>query len=503
MRSALREHQVRAVDMLRRSLGTGHKRPMVQAPTGFGKTITAAAMVEGALAKGNRVMFVVPAVSLINQTCESFMAEGITDIGVIQADHPWTDYSKPVQVASVQTLQRREISNFPHSDVVFIDEAHKWFRFMENWFQQWNAIPFVGLSATPWTRGLGKHYDDLIIAATTQDLIDQGYLSDFKVYAPSHPDLSAVKTVAGDYHEGELAKVMGESRLVSDVVTNWLEKGRGRPTLCFAVDRAHARKLQEDFLSKGVSAEYIDAYTDVMERERIARLFRQGGVEVVCNVGCLTTGVDWDVRCIVLARPTKSQILFTQMIGRGLRIAEGKDHCLILDHSDTHLRLGFVTDIYHEVLDDGTARVSEKREREEPLPKECPSCGVLKPVKVITCPSCGFKPERQSEIETNQTIGLGEMSRDEKNRQNREKAKAKRNREATSEEKREYYSGLLWYAADRGWRPGWASNQYRERYGVWPNAYRDVKPSPPTPRVKGFITHQMVKYSKSKQRIAA
>src|SRR5690606_34152599 len=156
------------------------------------------------------------------------------------------------------------------------------------------AIPFIGLSATPWAKGLGKHYDDLIIASTTQELIDAGYLSDFKVFAPSHPDLSKVRTVAGDYHDGDLSEVMGESRLVSDCVTTWLEKGQGRPTLCFAVDRAHAKKLQTDFISKGISAGYIDAYTPVEERELIAADFHRGDIQVVCNVGCLTTGIDWD-----------------------------------------------------------------------------------------------------------------------------------------------------------------------------------------------------------------
>lgn len=153
MISALRPHQTRALAMLRQSLGRGYRRPMLQAPTGAGKTILAAAIVEGALSKGNRVTFVVPALSLIDQTVQSFWREGIQDVGVIQANHELTNPARMVQVASVQTLQRR---TFPESDVVVIDEAHRWFRLFERWMSDlfFERVPFIGLSATPWTRGL-------------------------------------------------------------------------------------------------------------------------------------------------------------------------------------------------------------------------------------------------------------------------------------------------------------------------------------------------------------
>jgi|ADGO01.1.fsa_nt_gi DNA or RNA helicases of superfamily II len=145
-----------------------------------------AAIVEGALAKGNRVIFTVPALSLVDQTVIALWNEGIHDVGVIQGDHELTNASRPVQVASVQTLMRREI---PAADVVVIDEAHKVFDLYGRWMSApgWERVPFIGLSATPWTKGLGRLFDDLLIAATTEDLIRDGYLSPFRVFAPSHP----------------------------------------------------------------------------------------------------------------------------------------------------------------------------------------------------------------------------------------------------------------------------------------------------------------------------
>ena len=118
-------------------------------------------------------------------------------------------------------------------------------------------VPFIGLSATPWTRGLGKHFDDLIAAAETRDLIDEGYFSDFIVYAPNEPDLAGVGTVAGDLNEGQLADAVNTAKLVADVIDNWLKLGEDRPTLCYGVDRAHAlhlvcRRSDYDSLSEGV-----------------------------------------------------------------------------------------------------------------------------------------------------------------------------------------------------------------------------------------------------------
>jgi superfamily II DNA or RNA helicase len=396
----------------------------------------------------------VPAIELVDQTIRAFWNEGIRDIGVIQSDHPETDGSRPVQVASIQTLMRRKP---PRGDVVVIDEAHRWFKFYGDWMRKpdWTAVPFIGLSATPWTRGLGQHYDDLIVAATTRELIDADYLSDFKVLAPTHPDLTGVRTVAGDYHEGQLAEAMNRPHITGEVVRTWLEKGENRSTLCFAVDRAHGKELQRQFEAAGVSAGYIDGETLPPDRKRIREQFHDGSARVVVNVMCLTAGVDWDVRCIILARPTKSEMLYVQIIGRGLRTAEGKDHCLILDHSDTTLRLGFVTDIHHERLDDGKRRPAAKRAmREEPLPKECLSCSFLKPARIRECPNCGFAPERQSDV----LVENGELSEIEN-------ATLSAVRNADRHEKQRWYSGLLFVARQRGYQPGWVSHTYKQKFG--------------------------------------
>lgn len=489
MKRELRPYQAKALEMLRQSLGSGKRRPVLQAPTGFGKTRLAAAVVEGALAKQKRVIFTVPALSLVDQTMKAFWDDGIRDVGVIQGTHAMTDWSRPVQIASVQTLRRRPI---PEADVVMIDECHRWFDFYGQWMSdsEWQSRPFIGLSATPWTRGLGSFFDDLIIAATTQDLIAEGYLSPFRVFAPSHPDLTGVRTVAGDYHEGDLSGVMNDTPLVADVVDTWHRRAENRSTFCFAVDRAHAKHLQMKFAEAGVSMGYIDAYTPISERCDTERKFHNGEIRVVCNVGCLTTGIDWDVRCIVLARPTKSEILFVQIIGRGLRPAEGKEDCLILDHSDTHLRLGFVTDIHHEVLDDGRPRANARASDRIRLPKECPQCAFLKPPRTPKCPACGFTAEAidDTEVSDGQLVEIT-------GRRKREDAPSK-------DEKAAFYAQLKGYAQGRGYASGWAAHKFHEKFDVWPNGYRDLPAMPPTPKVLSWIKSRQIAWAKSKHRYA-
>ena len=484
MERALRPDQETALDLLRKAVAAGKRRIVMQAPTGWGKTMLAAAIADSALARNRRVIFTVPAITLVDQTVDAFHAEGITDVGVLQGIHPMTDTSRSVQIASIQTLQRRKI---PPADVVIIDEAHKLFRFYSKWMRDpaWLDVPFVGLSATPWSKGLGKFYEELIVASTTKDLIAAGILSPFRVFAPSHPDLSQVRTVAGDYHEGDLSKAMDQPDLVADVVTTWLERGEDRPTFVFAVDRAHAKTLQRQFQAAGVATEYIDAYTPRQEREIIRMKFQHGLAKVVVNIGCLTTGVDWDVRCIALVRPTKSEILFVQMIGRGLRTAEGKADCLILDHSDTHLRLGFVDDIHHERLDDGQERISAKREKGEPLPHACPKCAFLKPPKVHICPSCGFAPEQRSEI----TPADGEL------------IEITAPRPATFAERQAWYSGLLWIARVKGYRDGWAAHKYRERFGCWPEPQLLKQPAEPSAAICNWVRSRQIAYAKARQKV--
>lgn len=487
--SDLWPHQERSIQMLRDALRSGSKRPVLQLPTGAGKTRTASEIIGMARAKGSRVIFTVPAISLIDQTVRAFWAEGIREVGVIQANHEMTDPSRPVQIASVQTLARREL---PAADLVIVDECHRQSEFLTGWLgrEDWASVPFIGLSATPWANGMARLWDRLIIGSTTADLIEAGVLSPFKVWAPSHPDLAGVKVQAGDYVEGQLSEAMQKGTLTADIVTTWLEKGEGRPTLVFAVDRAHAAKLQVAFQAVDVPTGYIDANTSLGDRENIRKAMACGALKVVCNVGVLTTGVDWDVRCLVMARPTKSEILYAQIIGRGLRTAPGKDHLIILDHSDTTLELGFVTDIHHEKLKDTrlNSREDDARQAREPKPWECKPCQYVVPAGVYTCPMCGFKRTRQSSIEPT----AGEL---------KELGAASRKQAANLAQQTSVMAQFKAFALMRGRAPGWVYHSYLEFFGEPPSrAVSNTRTAQRvTPEVASWIKAKSIRYAKQRQ----
>ena len=479
----LRPGQIALLDQIDAAINGGCRRLIAQAPTGFGKTIMAAHRLRYLQDTGRRAIFTVPALSLVDQTVEKLFAEGVTDVGVIQASHPMTNPSRRIQVATPQSLQRREI---PDADEILLDEVHIWFKLYPKMLSdpRFADVPIIGLTATPWSRGLGKHFNRLIVGATTAQLIEDKHLSPFRAFAPASPDLTGVRTIAGDYHEGDLADAVNKTTLVANVVETWLSHAQNRQTLCFAVDRAHAKHLQTQFLAAGICAEYIDAYTEPLDRAAIARRFATGEVKVVCNVGCLTTGVDWDVRCIILARPTKSETLYVQMIGRGLRTAEGKADCLILDHSDNHIRLGFVTDIHHDTLDDGEPKRAAITEKAEALPKKCIKCSFLKPPKMLKCPCCGFIPVPQP----------GAVHRDGELVEliSRREAVA-----ATMQERITFHGELRGIAQERGYKTGWAAQQFKAKYGVYPPwDWNDYPSLIPTLKTRSWVKSRAIAYAK-------
>jgi superfamily II DNA or RNA helicase len=461
---------------------------MVQGPTGFGKTLLAAHIVQGALGKGKRVAFVVPKLTLIDQTVAAFEREGIQALGVIQGDHERTDRTQPVQVCSAQTLARR---SRPDVDTVIIDEAHELHKSILSWLADPRAsrVLFIGLSATPWARGLGKYYDDLIIAATTAELIQAGCLSRFVAFAPSDPDLSNVSITRGEFDHTDLGAAMDRPVLVGDIVATWLKLGENRSTLCYCVNREHAKHITERFLEAGVSAEYMDGETPREARASTFRRFGSGETRIICNVGVLTVGVDLDVRCIIDAKPTRSRILFVQTIGRGLRTAEGKDKLLILDHAGNHLRLGMVTDIGQGHLDDGRERQNGKkrhRGRSEPLPRLCDECKAVVPNGVRHCSSCGAPIFSKTTIhaEDGELVELG--------------SRGSGRREPTLAEESQFLSELK-ALHKPGWKAGWSAAKFKEKFGHWPSPQiAGVAPATPSLATRNWVRSRAIAWAKGR-----
>jgi|SRR5215472_5187850 len=502
----LRPYQEAALQAIKDDVGAGKRRLVCQAPTGSGKTLLAAAIVDGCLSKDNRIAFVVPSINLIDQTVEMFYHQGIRDIGVIQANHGMTDWSRPVQVASIQTIRSK--GRYPPASVVIVDECHQLHAAHIQWMgrlehkdgagpivgaaEGWEKIPFIGLSATPWTTGLGRYFEVLHEMETTQGLIDQGYLSKFKVFGVDHPDLSQIRDVAGDYHEGQLSTVMREERLVANIVETWRQRHNKDKTFLFAVDCAHAQMLRDRFVDAGITCGYQDASTSLADRAELKRAFHNGEVRVLANVGTLTVGVDYDVRCLVLARPTKSEMLYVQIVGRALRTADGKDFALILDHTDTTARLGMVTDIHHDHLSVGRMDSNKRKPAGAPLPKPCPKCAYLIPVGLKICPECGFERKIESKIVERE----GQLVEYEST-YSRKKAEPTFF-QYSYEEKAKWYAQLRWYGTAKNYNPKWAAIKFKEKFQHWPPFdWNRHHPMEPGPEVMNYIRAGLIAWAKS------
>jgi DNA repair protein RadD len=277
-----------------------------------------------------------------------------------------------------------------------------------------------------------------------------------RIFAPTTFRVDAVKTVAGDFHIGELSRAVDQPKLVGDIVGNWQKFGENRQTIAFCVDLNHARHVVQQFNAAGIAAVLIDGEMPADQREKFRFEFEAGRIRIVVNVGTLVAGFDAPhVGCIILARPTQSEVLFVQSVGRGLRPARGKVDCLVLDHAGNALRLGLPEDIDYPVLDRGAGW------REAPTDPGVRRCATCARVKRHT-DTCGQCPAPALPA-----TAPGQLRQVVPTAATRHRA-----------EQHAFLSGLRWIAIERGYAPGWPNVQFKARFGFWPDGL-DARPAPP------------------------
>ena len=398
-----REFQTKAHDKLRQGVIDGHRCQMLMAPTGAGKTFLGLRVAHEALRKGFSATFVCDRTTLINQTSEVADSYGLSAHGIIQADHWRVDHRMRMQIASVQTLARRQ---WPTSDVIIVDEAHTMYKGWTKHVQNTDA-KVIGLSATPFSVGLGKIFTNLVNAATMAELTESGVLVPLKVLSCTRINMKDAEVVAGEWSD-KAAEQRG-MEIIGDIVKEWLEYAGNKKTIVFGATINHCEEMARSFNAVGVKAAVFTSHTSIEERAEILKEYRKldSEIRVLISVEALAKGFDVkDVECVCDARPLrKSLSTFMQMIGRGLRSSTetGKTECLLLDFSGNIIRFREdYEDIFNNGLDtldagnklDKTVRKDNDEDKE---PAECPQCKAIPFFK--KCMLCGFEVIKPSLIE--------------------------------------------------------------------------------------------------------
>jgi len=427
------------------------------APTGSGKSIVALEIIKQALNKNKRIYFIVDRLILLDQFCQIIYENGIKEFGIMQADNILYNPDLPLQIVTAQTLARRKVAP---ADLCIWDEGHIIYKNLLDLMREWTDTYWIALSATPFTKGLGKMWESLVNGVTMSQLIKNGYLSEYIAYGPSKPDLKGVRTSAGDYNKKDLAERTDKKQLIGDIVEHWMKIANDRQTVIGAVNVPHAENIAKAFKDKDIRADVIHCYLKSEEIKDKLERFKDGDIQVLSSVDLISRGFDQpNVECMIVARPTKSLNYHLQFLGRGLRPSPNERKLIILDHAGNIERLGFPDDEFDMTLDMGIKN-PKKHKKKEKLPKPCPECHIL--FIGQKCPVCGFMRKRKANVTTKE----GDL----------EELQKKRHKAATPEQKEKIYAKLLAGAKAANKRfpdklkkvEGWASWQYRERYGVWP-----------------------------------
>lgn len=398
----LRPYQAEAVASLESDLHEG-RSPLCVMPTGSGKSLVIAALMAGAVERGQRCLLLTHVRELVLQDEEVFRryAPGI-DSGIFCCAIKRHEIEVPAVFAQVQSLHARldglagAFSAEPF-DLVIIDEAHRvpfsgvgqyvsiirWLRALRP------GMPLVGMTATPYRlqggrldQGADAWFSGVSCDVPYLDLVSRGFLAPLTGRKPKavQIDVSGCKIERGDYRQCDIAEATESVDLNLAIVRELVRCGVDcRQWLVFAVNVHHATMLQRLLAEAGVQAGLVTGGTPLEERNQTIEDFRAGGLRALVNVNVLTTGFDAPgIDLLALCRPTASTSLHVQMLGRGSRIAEGKTNgCLVLDFAGNCERLGPITD---PVVMNGA-----------PAPlKACPECDAYVPMSLPDCPECGY-----------------------------------------------------------------------------------------------------------------
>lgn len=399
--------------------------------------------------RGKRAWFCVHRKELVDQSAATFIEAADIYTGIVAAGYP-SSVLAPVQVCSVQSLASRA-AKLRRPDVIVWDECHH--LASKSWAQLAQQFPeaiHIGLSATPQRldgQGLGAFFDALICGPSTAWLIAHGFLSPYRLFAPSASlSMAGVHRLGGDFNRKEVAAKLENSTVVGDALSHYRQHGGAGRALIFAWSLEASRRIAAQFCEAGIEALHIDGETPKLERTAALRRFRSGELRVLSNVELFGEGLDVPaLDAIFLLRPTDSLGLYLQQVGRGLRMAPGKTAVTIFDHVNNWQRHGLPDDERSWSLD------GKKRGPRDSLAlsKRCVKCFGVCALSKPACPYCGepFKVEPRQVREV-----AGELQEANVDLLRQLGFKGSSARQSLDDWQAE--------ARARGYKPGWAWRQF-------------------------------------------
>jgi superfamily II DNA or RNA helicase len=448
---------------------------------------------------------VVDRVALVDQTSAALDRYGI-DHGVIQAGH-WRRRSyEYLQICSAQTLEARGF--FPDLTLLIVDEAHSVRKEIARFIQARSDLRVLGLTATPFTRGLANLYSNVVNVSTTNQLIAEGFLVPLKVYAAIAPDMKGAKIVAGEWSDADIEQ-RGRT-IIGDIVSEWVAKtalhfGGPVKTICFSATVNHGMELCRSFNEAGyrfVQVSYRDGSDD--DRRAVIEEFRKPDSEIMGLVSCevFTKGFDVpDVMCGIAARPYRRSLSsHIQQLGRVMRPAPEKQFALWLDHCGNVMRFRDDTERVFELgidsLNDADLDSRTRQEPEKDLAEriKCSECGFILSPAIDICPACGHERQRRSMVETSP----GQMVLvSGKEVEANGKYAFLRDRSAVWAQLA--HISITRKKGDVEAAQRFAQAQYRNIYGSFARAkIENTFPEPPTEQLAGLVQSNIIRWAKGR-----
>jgi DNA repair protein RadD len=486
----LRDYQREAVDGLYNYWASkAGDNPLVVAPTGSGKTAILAQVIKDAMSyPDTRVLVVTHVKELLEQGASGLLKlYPEADYGIYSAGLKQKVLNKPITFAGIQSVWERAYDMVPAPDLVLIDEAHLLPKNTETRYNRFIAdlkicnpdVKVVGLTATPYRldtgylhKGKGAIFDGIAHDIPVSMLMDQGYLSPvISKGGLKQIDLTGVGKRGGEFIESELATAASDPELVESTVREIVTLADKRKSwLVFSSGVNHAHLLADEFEKYFVDVGVVTGSDSSAVREKTIADFKSGKLQCLINVNVLTTGFDHPgVDCVCLVRATASCGLYIQCIGRGTRVAEGKENCLILDYGSNVERHGFIDQVKPKDKmsgGDGEAPVKQCEKCQtivHAAAKICPECGFEFPAPLLNHGSSSYSGAMLSSQVVAEWVDVDDVL------YSRHKKEGK-----PDSIKVTYYCGMLsvseWLCPDHG---GYAASKYRERKSLL-NAYADT-----------------------------